>query len=158
RFAEELPPGLQPGHDGRLALQREGTGGAGCHALSARHARGLPHREIEVERDAGRVTLPTAPDHEVRLHLAARPDAAVAENPRVVIDGDVGVRELPSYRRRPAPEPLRDLQVPRQALELAVSGLGLPGAWHRVIGEQQLRERPTHPLDSLGPGGYLHAG
>ena len=90
-------PGAAPCAAGSARVDRlvgEGPGRAGGHALAARHARGLAHRVVEVERDPRRVALAGAADDVVALDVVARPHAAVAQDARVVVDGDDRVREV----------------------------------------------------------------
>src|ERR1044072_7358726 len=54
------------------------AGRAGLHALTARNARAVPHRVVEVEHDLFVVAAPRHADHVVDLHLAAGADAQVA--------------------------------------------------------------------------------
>src|SRR5262249_3430860 len=71
-------------------LVGERASGAGRDAFAARHARALAHRVVEVERDPRFVPLAGPADDFVALNLVACPDAAVAEDAGLVIDGDDG--------------------------------------------------------------------
>src|SRR5262249_20166716 len=59
------------------------AGRARRHALAAGDARGLPHRVVQVERDAGGVALAAAADDVVALDVVTGPHAAVAQDARV---------------------------------------------------------------------------
>ena len=60
------------------ALVGEGASGARHHALAARHARGVAHRQIGVEGDAGHEAFAAAAQHVVVANLVAAANAAVA--------------------------------------------------------------------------------
>ena len=70
------------------ALVGEGAGGARHHALAARHAGGVAHRQVGVEGDAGHEAFAAAAQNVVVANLVAAANAAVAQNARLVIDGD----------------------------------------------------------------------
>src|SRR5205085_465168 len=126
----------------------------------------LPHRPVVVESDPRPVALPRPPDHLIRLHLIARPDAPVAENTRLMIDADDrrGVVDGPAGQNRfqvpgwkvagwkdgcsgpfASLSPtcnfrtwnLEPVQLPRQGLQLAVARLLLFRAGGRVVGHEE---------------------
>src|SRR5262245_8748104 len=64
----------------------QGAGRTGDHALAAGDARGIAHRVVEVEGDAGTVALAHAAKYLVVANLATATDATVAQDAGVVID------------------------------------------------------------------------
>ncbi len=87
----------------RLETLRSGTAGdggandpfvgqrarwAGDHALAAGNARGIAHRRIEIESDAGGIALAHAAEHEIIFDLVATADAAIAKNASVMVDSN----------------------------------------------------------------------
>ena len=66
----------------------QGAGRAVVRAFAAGHAARAAHRHVEIERDPRCVTLAHAADDVVFLDDVAAPDAAIAENAGVVVDGD----------------------------------------------------------------------
>ena len=66
----------------------QGPGRARDHALAARDARRAAHRVVEVEGDPRLVPLAHPADDLVVADVVAAPDAAVAEDAGVVVDGD----------------------------------------------------------------------
>src|SRR5262249_9235308 len=81
---------LFPHNRKRDGLVDERACGTDCCAFAARDTGTVPHRPIEVERNARGISLPGPADHLVGLHLIAGADAAVAENACLVIDGNDG--------------------------------------------------------------------
>src|SRR5439155_13928373 len=114
----------RPDRDVVDRLVRERAGRARGDALAAGHARRLAHRVVEVEGDQRRVALARAADHVVALDVVARADAAVAEDARVVVDRDYGVRAVLSApvsareRRGVLVEPV----APDEHVQLVVGG------------------------------------
>ena len=69
-------------------LVDQGAGRAGCRTFSARDAGALAHWGVEVKGDAGGEPLSRATQDVVVLDLVAGSDASIAEDARLVIDGD----------------------------------------------------------------------
>jgi hypothetical protein len=133
----------------RLVDDRAGR--ARRHAFAARHARGLAHRVVQVERDPRRVPLAGAADHVVALDVVARSHAAVAQDARVVVDRDHRVGVVLT-----AAAPVRevvalDAVAPHQHEQLVVGGGRLLRvlADRRLVDEQQLGEHRALELDAL---------
>ncbi len=127
----------------------ERAGRADGGALAAGDAGALAHRDVEVEGDAGAVTLARPADHIVVLDLVAGADAAVAEDAGGVIDGDDRRRQVLA-----TPVPDRQLEsvtvdpvVTRQFEQQVVACRFLAQGARRVVGEQQLGERAAATLD-----------
>src|SRR5262249_26431781 len=133
------------------ALVHERAGRTRDQALAARYAARFAHAPAVVEGDDGGVALAPAPDHEVVLDVAAPAHAAVADDARGVVDGDVRMRDVGGRpagegqglhaRRRVAAGPRAELGGAQ--LELAVVRVGLARAGRRVVGHEQLDERPA---------------
>src|SRR5262249_19947562 len=140
------------------ALVRERPGGAGHHALAARHAGRRAHELARVEGDHRRVALAGAADDVVVRDVGAGTHAAVAHDAGRVVDGDVRVRivvDRPGCDRRPLGRPGLvavgpGSELPGLRLQLAVLGLLLPGTGRRVVRHQQLDERTPGLLHLLG--------
>src|SRR5260370_2164193 len=62
--------------------------GARNHALAAGNARGIPHRGIEIEGDADRISFAHAAENEIVFDFVAAADATVAQDTGVVVHGD----------------------------------------------------------------------
>src|SRR4051794_530658 len=141
-------------------LVRDRAGRARGDALAARHARRLPHRVVEVERDARRVALARAPDDVVALDVVARADAAVAEDARVVVDRDDGVRVVlaPAAAARQRALVLRQVVLADVDEQLVVRRLALLRGLldPRLVDEQQLGERAAVAVELRRGGADLH--
>ncbi len=61
---------------------------AGNHALTAGNARGIAHRRIEIESDAGGIAFAHAAEDEIIFDFVAAADAAIAEDASVMVDSD----------------------------------------------------------------------
>src|SRR4051795_4519968 len=137
-------------------LVRDRAGRARRDALAARHARGLAHRVVEVERDARRVALARAADDVVALDVVARADAAVAEDAGVVVDRDHRVREVLAAPVTAGQDALLlwDVVLADVDEQLVVRGLGLLRILldRRLVDEQQLGELAAVAVE-LGRGG-----
>ena len=145
---------LGPGH----ALVGQRAGRARDHALAARDARGAPHRQVEIEADVRRVAAAAAADDHVLLDVIAAAHAAVAEDARLVVDGDAQRRVVTAARRQAARIPrLVHARRPGHRLQLAVAGVLLPRARRRMVGHQHLDERAPRPHDAGGGRRDLHA-
>src|SRR5262249_45101289 len=164
--AADAAVGADAVHGGRLGArpQRQGErlvgqrpGGAGGGALAAGDAGALAHRGVEVEGDLrGRGAAGPA-DDVVGLDLVAGPDAAVAEDARLVVHGDHRRAVIPGP---PCPGNLpgcRQPVAPRQGLQLAVAGGALAGAGGGVLGQQQLGQDAAALLDARAGGLDDHA-
>jgi hypothetical protein len=81
--------GLEVG-DRRQRLVGERAGRAVGHTLAAGDAGRLTHRLVHVEADPRQEPFTVAADDLVHLDVIAGPDAAVAQDAGVVIDGDNG--------------------------------------------------------------------
>ena len=90
----------------------------------------------------GGVAAPAPADDHVLLDVVAAADAAVAEDARLVIDGDAQRRVVAPARRQPAREPrLRHAGRLRHRLQLAVAAVLLPRARRRMVRHQHLDQR-----------------
>ena len=142
----------------RLVGQRAGR--AGGDALAARHAGRLAHRVVEVEGDARVVALEDAADDVVALDVVARADAAIAEDARVVVDGDdrVGVVLAAAEAARDRRLLLLDAVAAHEDEQLVVGGRDLLRILgdRRLVDEQELGQLRAVALE-LGRGGLdLH--
>ena len=142
-------------------LVGERAGRAGGHALPAGHARRLAHRVIQVERDARRVALARAADDVVALDVVAGAHAPVAEDARVVVDRDDGVRVvLPAaLTALDLGLVLLDAVAAHEHQQLVVGRRQLLRVLvdRRLVDQQQLGELGAVALE-LGRGGLdLHA-
>src|SRR5690606_41951232 len=70
----------------RLVGQRPGRADRG--AFPAGHATAAPHGDVEIEGNAGAISLTATGYDMVVLQFVAAPDAAIAENASLVIDCD----------------------------------------------------------------------
>src|SRR6266550_2580351 len=142
----------------RLVGQRAGR--ARRDALATGHARGLPHRVVQVERDPGGVALAAAADDVVALDVVTGPHAAVAQDARVVVHGDdrIGEVRAAAGAERQAVLAAHPVAV-GQREQLVVAGGGLLGVAPalRLVGQQQLGQHGAAALDLAGGGLDLHA-
>src|SRR3954454_11086328 len=152
--------GARPDRDVADRLVRQRAGRARGDALAARDARRLAHRVVEVERDPRRVALARAPDDVVALDVVAGADAAVAEDARVVVDGDDGVRVVlaPAAAARQDALLLRHVVLADVDQQLVVRGLRLLGVLldRRLVDVEQLRELRPVALELRRVGADLH--
>jgi hypothetical protein len=135
-------------------------GGAGLHALAAGDAGRGAHRVVQVERDARGVALAGAADDVVALDVVAGPDAAVAEDAGVVVDGDdrVGAVGAPPGPARQVGGLPRHPEAVGEVEQQVVRGGGrlrVPRA-RRLVRDQQLGEHPAAAPQLLGVGAHLH--
>ncbi len=139
------------------ALVGERAGGAGHHAFAAGHARGIAHRQVVVEGDAGPETFAAAAEHVVVADLVAAANAAVAQDAGFVIDGDDERRIVLAARRQAAREArLGDAFQARQGFKFAVARLALAGAGAGMVRHQQFDQRAARAHDLFGIGGDHH--
>ena len=78
----------------RFTRGHQRTGGAGLHALAARHAGGIAHRIIDIEDDFCMFATEGKTNHVVHLLFAAGAHAARALNARIQIHRDAVVRQV----------------------------------------------------------------
>jgi hypothetical protein len=151
----------RPDRDVVDRLVRERAGRARGDALAAGHARRLAHRVVQVERDQRRVALARAADHVVALDVVARADAAVAQDARVVVDRDHGVRAVLAapLSAREHRGVLIEPVAPDQHVQLVVGGRRLLRVLGRgrLVDEQQLGELRAVALELGRVGRDLHA-
>ncbi len=141
------------------ALVGERTGGTGDHALATGDAGGIPHRRIEIERDAGGITLAHAAQDEIAFDFVAAANAAVAENAGVVVDGDGQGRIVLAARDCSFCEArLGSTGRFRVRFQFAVAGIPLARARRRAIGHHEFKERVARAQNFFGIGDDFHAG
>ena len=141
-------------------LVDERAGRAGGHALAAGHARRVAHRVVQVERDQRGVALAGAADHVVALDVVAGADAAVAEDARVVVDGDDRVAQVDAAAAAEREAVLAlDAVAAGEGEQLVVGGGGLLRVLlgGRLVRHQELGERAAPLLDLRRRGLHLHA-
>jgi hypothetical protein len=150
----------------------EGKGSRRAHllALTARHAGADAHRVVEIEPDAGRVSLAGASDDRVYLYVIAGANASVTQNAGLVIhpddgrglvDGAAGSRGNTRDRRGAIAVPgsrwpFRPV-FRRQSQQLVTlclrSGFGI----RRIVRKKKLGESLPAGVDLLVAGGHGHA-
>ena len=131
----------------------------GDHALATGDARGIAHRRIEIERDAGGIAFAHAAEDEIVLDFVAAADAAVAENTGVMIDGDGQGRIVFAAGSCAFCEArLGSARRFRERLQFAVAGILLARAKGRVIGHHEFKESFACAQNSFRIGDDFHAG
>ena len=141
-------------------LVRERAGRARSDAFAAGHARRLAHRVVEIEGDPGRIALSRTADDVVALDVVAGADAAVAEDARVVVDGDDRVGEVLAATRaaRQLGRLLLEAVLPNEHQQLVVGGRGLLRILldRRLVDQQQLGQLRTVAVELGRRGLDLH--
>ena len=141
------------------AFVGERAGRAGNHALATGDTRGIPHRRIEIERDACGIAFAHAPQDEIAFDFVAAANAAVAKNASVVVDGDRqrGII-LAAGNRAFCEARLGSARRFRERLQFAVAGILLARARGRVIGHHEFKESFACAQNSFRIGDDFHAG
>ena len=143
-----------------MGLFVERAGRARSDAFAAGHARRLAHRVVEIEGDPGRIALSRAADDVVALDVVAGADAAVAEDARVVVDGDDRVGEVLAATRaaRQLGRLLLEAVLPNEHQQLVVGGRGLLRILldRRLVDQQQLGQLRTVAVELGRRGLDLH--
>ena len=128
--------GARPDRDVADRLVGQRAGGAGRDALAAGDAGRGAHRVVQVEGDPGGVPLAAAADDVVALDVVAGPDAAVAEDARVVVDRDDRVGQVDAAAgatgqadRRPAPRSGRPARAAALSPVVVCLGSRSRGGW-----------------------------
>src|SRR6266481_5604182 len=131
---------------------------AGDHALAARNACGIAHRRIEIESDAGEIAFAHAAEHEIIFDFVAATDAAIAEDARVMVDGDGKGRIILTACNGAFGEALlRGSSCVRERLQFAVAGIQLARARRGMVRHHQFEKRLASAQDFLGIGDNLQA-
>ena len=129
------------------------VGQAATHSPQVTQRRGA-HRVVEVERDAGRVALARAADDVVALDVVAGPDAAVAEDAGVVVDGDDRVGDVGAAAAAARQRPPTARRTPGELEQQVVAGRRLLRVvlGRRLVGDQQLGQGGAAALDLVRRG------
>src|SRR6266478_4453599 len=132
---------------------------AGNHALTAGNARGIAHRRIEIESDAGGIAFAHAAEDEIIFDFVAAADAAIAEDASVMVDSNGEGRGIFTACDGAFGEArLRGSGRARECLQFTVAGIQLARARRRMVRHHQFEQRLAGAQDFLGIGDHVQAG